>query len=62
MKNSTLDWHKHLTPQVFTILEDEGYYQERGKEPIIIKMGDVIRCNKVTEHSHTASNENWLVN
>ena len=35
--NSTLDWHKHPTPQVLIIVEGEGYYQERGKEPIILK-------------------------
>jgi quercetin dioxygenase-like cupin family protein len=44
--NSTLDWHKHPTPQVLIIVEGEGYYQERGKEPIILKKGDVIKCNK----------------
>ena len=29
--NSTLDWHKHATPQVLIIVDGEGYYQERGK-------------------------------
>jgi quercetin dioxygenase-like cupin family protein len=53
--NSTLDWHKHSTAQVLIVLEGEGYYQERGKEPIIIKKGDVIKCNKDTEHWHTSS-------
>jgi quercetin dioxygenase-like cupin family protein len=57
-KNSTLDWHKHSTPQVLIILEGEGYYQEKGKEPMIIKKGDVVRCLKDTEHWHTASKEN----
>lgn len=53
--NSTLDWHKHSTAQVLIVLEGEGYYQERGKEPVIIKKGDVIKCNKDTEHWHTSS-------
>ena len=35
--NSTLDWHKHATPQVLIIVVGEGYYQERGKEPVILK-------------------------
>ncbi len=39
--NSTLDWHKHSTAQVIIVVEGEGYYQERGKDPIIIKKGDV---------------------
>ena len=53
--NSTLDWHKHGTPQVLVIIEGEGYYQERGKEPIILKKGDVIKCKKETEHWHTST-------
>ena len=55
--NSTLDWHKHGTPQVLIIVEGEGYYQERGKDPIRMKEGDVIRCDKETEHWHASSKE-----
>jgi len=53
--NSTLDWHKHTTPQIIIVIEGEGYYQERGKEPMIMKRGDVFRCVKDTEHWHTSS-------
>ncbi|MGW9687252.1 cupin domain-containing protein [Flagellimonas sp. 2504JD1-5] len=55
--NSTLDWHKHSTPQVLIVLEGRGYYQERGKDPIIINVGDVIKCEKNTEHWHTSSKD-----
>ncbi|WP_445386161.1 cupin domain-containing protein [Robiginitalea sp. IMCC44478] len=55
--NSTLDWHKHATPQVLIIVEGRGYYQERGKEPITMKEGDVIKCEKETEHWHASSKE-----
>jgi quercetin dioxygenase-like cupin family protein len=55
--NSTLDWHKHSSVQVLIIVEGEGYYQERGKEPVILKKGDVIRCNKGVEHWHTSTKE-----
>ena len=55
--NSTLDWHKHATPQVLIIVEGEGYYQERGKAPIRMKVGDVIKCDKETEHWHTSSKD-----
>jgi quercetin dioxygenase-like cupin family protein len=55
--NSTLDWHKHATPQVLIIVEGVGYYQERGKEPILMKVGDVIKCDKETEHWHASSKE-----
>jgi len=55
--NSTLDWHKHSTPQVLIIIDGEGYYQERGKDPIVLKKGDVIKCTKETEHWHTSTKE-----
>ncbi|MCU0358255.1 MAG: cupin domain-containing protein [Cyclobacteriaceae bacterium] len=55
--NSTLDWHKHATPQVIIVVEGEAYYQERGKEPVILKTGDVVKCSKDTEHWHTSTKE-----
>lgn len=53
--NSTLDWHKHGSAQVLIIVDGEAYYQERGKEPIILKKGDVIKCEKDTEHWHSST-------
>lgn len=53
--NSTLDWHKHSTPQVLIYVDGEGYYQERGKAPVILKAGDVIKCNKDVEHWHSST-------
>ncbi len=53
--NSTLNWHKHSSAQVLIVVDGEGYYQERGKEPMLMKTGDVIKCPKDTEHWHTAS-------
>lgn len=55
--NSTLDWHKHTSPQVLIIIEGEGYYQERGKQAIVLKKGDVIKCEKNVEHWHTSTAE-----
>lgn len=55
--NSTLDWHKHSSPQVIIIIEGKGYYQERGKEPVILQTGDIIKCNKDTEHWHSSTKE-----
>ena len=55
--NSTLDWHKHTSPQVLIVVEGEGYYQERGKEPVRMKEGDIIKCDKDTEHWHSSSKE-----
>jgi quercetin dioxygenase-like cupin family protein len=53
--NSTLDWHKHSTPQILIIVEGEGYYQEKGKDAIIIKTGDVVKCDSGIEHWHASS-------
>jgi quercetin dioxygenase-like cupin family protein len=53
--NSTLDWHKHGSAQVLIIVDGEAYYQEKGKEPIILKKGDVIVCKKDTEHWHSST-------
>lgn len=58
--NSTLDWHKHSSPQILIIVEGEGYYQERGKAPIILKTGDVIKCNKDTEHWHSSTKDSLV--
>ncbi len=55
--NSTLDWHKHTTPQVIIVVDGTGYYQERGKDPILMKEGDVIKCDKDIEHWHSSSKE-----
>ena len=55
--NSTLDWHKHESPQVIIVVEGEGYYQERDKDAIRMKEGDVIKCDKDTEHWHASSKE-----
>ncbi len=58
--NSTLDWHKHTSEQVLIIVEGEAYYQERGKEPVILKVGDVITCKKETEHWHSSTKESMV--
>ncbi|MEQ9290328.1 MAG: cupin domain-containing protein [Cyclobacteriaceae bacterium] len=53
--NSTLDWHKHSSAQVLIIVDGEGYYQERGNVPVILKKGDVIKCEKDIEHWHSST-------
>lgn len=55
--NSTLDWHKHSSAQVLIIVEGEAYYQERGNKPVILKEGDVIKCEKDIEHWHSSTKE-----
>ena len=53
--NSTLDWHKHASVQVLIVIAGEGYYQEKGKEPVLMNAGDIIKCEKNTEHWHSSS-------
>ena len=53
--DSTLDWHKHSTGQVLIIVDGEGYYQEKGKDVIVLKKGDVIKCGKNIEHWHSST-------
>ena len=53
--NSTLDWHKHSSVQILIIIDGEAYYQERGKDPVVLKKGNIIRCDKDVEHWHSSS-------
>lgn len=55
--NSTLDWHKHSSPQVLIYVEGEGYYQERGKDAVILKAGDVVKCEPGVEHWHSSTKD-----
>ena len=55
--NSTLDWHKHSSIQVLIIVDGQAYYQEGGKDPVVLKTGDVIKCPKDIEHWHTSTKE-----
>lgn len=53
--NSTLNWHKHTDRQVLVVVSGKGYYQEKGKQPIVIKKGDILKCTANTEHWHSSS-------
>lgn len=55
--NSTLNWHKHTDQQVLIVVGGKGYYQEKGKQPIMIKEGDILKCTANTEHWHSSSKE-----
>jgi quercetin dioxygenase-like cupin family protein len=55
--NSTLDWHKHSGSQILIVVEGEGYYQEKGKQTIRIKEGDILKCTPGIEHWHASSKE-----
>ena len=55
--NSTLNWHKHTDLQVLIVVSGKGYYQEKGKQPIVIKEGDILKCTANTEHWHSSSKD-----
>lgn len=55
--NSTLDWHKHASVQILIIVEGQAYYQERGKDPVVLKKGDVIKCPAHSEHWHSSTKD-----
>ena len=48
--NSTLDWHKHSSPQILIVVEGEGYYQEKGSQKKIIHKGEVVKCPANSAH------------
>ena len=50
-----LNWHKHTDRQVLIVVSGKGYYQEKGKQPIVIKEGDILKCTANTEHWHSSS-------
>ena len=50
--------YKRQSSQVLIYVEGEGYYQERGKDPIILKAGDIVKCEKGVEHWHSSTKEN----
>ena len=55
--NSTLNWHKHTDQQVLIVISGKGYYQEKGKQPIVIKEGDILKSSANTEHWHSSSKD-----
>ena len=55
--NSTLNWHKHTDRQVLIVVDGVGYYQEKGKQPVIMRLGDIVKCAANTEHWHSSSKD-----
>ena len=55
--NSTLNWHKHTDRQVLIVVDGVGYYQEKGKQPVTMRLGDIVKCAANTEHWHSSSKD-----
>ena len=54
---SYLNWHRHPAGQQLIVTEGEGYYQQRGQAPLLMRKGDVIKCKPGVEHWHGATPE-----
>lgn len=53
--DARLDWHSHPAGQQLIITDGTGYYQERGKELITVRKGEVVNCLPGVEHWHAAT-------
>lgn len=54
-------WHLHPGGQILLATAGVGYYQEKGKAKIILRIGDVIKCAPNIEHWHGASKDSSFV-
>lgn len=48
-------WHIHEIGQTLIVTEGTGWTQEWGKEPVMLKPGDIVRCPPGVKHWHGAS-------
>lgn len=55
-------WHTHPSVQVLVVTEGQGWYQERGKEAVMLEKGSIIPIPVGVEHWHGASVNSKLVN
>jgi quercetin dioxygenase-like cupin family protein len=60
LPNTKLAWHSHPGGQILLITDGVGYYQERGKPRLIVRVGDVIKCAPGVEHWHGAAVESRM--
>jgi quercetin dioxygenase-like cupin family protein len=60
LPNTRLAWHNHPGGQVLLITDGVGYYQEKGKPKLIVRVGDVVKCAPGVEHWHGAAVESGV--
>ena len=57
-------WHIHKASknggQILICVEGEGWYQEEGKEPQSLKVGDVVTIPANVKHWHGAKKDKWF--
>ncbi|MFE7088224.1 cupin domain-containing protein [Sphingobacterium spiritivorum] len=54
-------WHSHPAVQIILALDGVGYYQEEGKEKVVIRKGKVVKCPVDVPHWHGASADTAFV-
>ncbi len=58
------NWHIHKAKsgggQILIGIGGKGYYQEWGKEPVVIKEGTVINIPAGAKHWHGAASDSWF--
>lgn len=58
------NWHIHNADngggQVLIVVEGEGWYQEEGKEPRKLQVGDVVTIPSNIKHWHGATKNSWF--
>lgn len=58
------NWHIHNADngggQVLIVVEGEGWYQEEGKEPRKLYVGDVVTIPSNIKHWHGATKNSWF--
>lgn len=54
-------WHSHPAGQIILAIDGEGYYQEDGKEKVVVKKGEVMKCPSDIPHWHGASTHSHFV-
>jgi len=58
------NWHIHYSKfpigQILICVDGEGWYQEEGKDPIKLKIGDVVEIPSNVKHWHGATCDKWF--
>ena len=58
------NWHIHKASknggQILICVEGEGWYQEEGKKPQSLKVGDVVTIPANVKHWHGAKKDKWF--
>lgn len=54
-------WHSHPAGQIILAIDGVGYYQEEGKDKVIVRKGQVVKCPADIPHWHGASADSAFV-